>query len=372
MREPETSATGEYFPLRESFIGGMLTVLGAAQPNVVFSPHVIAATLNMLRLGSQGDTAAEISAALGPARPKLLHRDPVRPDSSATYLFSSRAWVQAGMVVNKTFMDVLRSGGSAIVHYVDFANSVEAARSAMNHAIARDTRGLITEAVPRGSIQQDSRLVLTTALYYKGLWSYPFPKSCTRREPFYPAGADQASIPVPMMRHTVRAEYLRSAGYEAALLAYRDSALSFGVLMPTESLDDLRFAISSAGVHAMLSDARSCELTIALPRFHVESMEELIPIFTQLGIRSAFGAAADFSPISSQAELRVDFMGHKVYVDVDEEGTEAAAVAASGLRPISRQAAEMIVNRPFVFAIIDMESGTTYFLGQVTHPATSL
>ncbi|HEX3924285.1 MAG TPA: serpin family protein [Streptosporangiaceae bacterium] len=90
------------------------------------------------------------------------------------------------------------------------------------------------------------------------------------------------------------------------------------------------------------------------------------------GRNNQYGATADFSPISSQAELRVDFMGHRVYVDVDEEGTEAAAVAASGLRPISRQAAEMIVNRPFVFAIIDMESGTTYFLGQVTHPATSL
>ena len=92
----------------------------------------------------------------------------------------------------------------------------------------------------------------------------------------------------------------------------------------------------------------------------------------QLGIRSAFGATADFSPIISQEKLRVSFIGHEVYVDVDEEGTEAAAVTASGLRPISRQAAEMIVNRPFVFAIIDMESGATYFLGQVTHPATSL
>jgi serpin B len=372
LREQDATADMEYLLLKESFIGDVLAVLAATQPNVVFSPHVIATTLNMLRLGSQGETAAEISAVLRSAHPKLLHREPVRPDSSATYLFSSRAWIHAGMVVNKNFMNALRRGESAMVQYVDFVNSTEAARSAMNHAIARDTGGLITEAVPPGSIRQDSRLVLASALYYKGLWSHPFPKSRTRREPFYPAGADQPSIPVPMMRHTMRAEYLRSDGYEAALLAYRDSVLSFGVLMPAESLDDLRSTISSAGLHAMLSDARSCELTIALPRFRVESSEELIPIFTHLGIRSAFDSTADFSPISSQEELRISFIGHTVYVDVDEEGTEAAAVAASGFRPISRQSAEMIVDRPFVFAIIDMESGTTYFLGQVTHPATSL
>jgi serpin B len=171
-----------------------------------------------------------------------------------------------------------------------------------------------------------------------------------------------------MMRHTLRAEYLRSSSYEAALLRYRDSALSLGIILPAGPLEYLLSRASSSGVHELLSDAIPCELTIAMPRFRIESSLELADVLARLGIRSAFDPSADFSGISSREPLKVSFMVHSTYVEVDEEGTEATAAVTSVFTPIARRTAEMTVNRPFLFAIVDMESGTTYFLGQVPCP----
>jgi serpin B len=356
--------------LREPVTGGLLSLLAADRANVVFSPRVIGAALNVLRLGSRGGTEAELSAALRPAPPGLANREPTRPDSAAVYASSTGVWVQAGVPVSDQFALAVRHQESAILRHLDFRDSPEPARAAINHAIARETRGLITGLVPRGAIRPDTRLALTNVIYYKGLWSHPFPKRNTREEPFYPGQGGRASIPVRMMRHTLRAGYLRADGYEAALLPYRDSALSFGVVLPAGSPRDLWPRISAAGVHGLLADARPYELTIALPRFRVESSAELAPVLGRLGIGAAFGPAADFSGVSAAESLRLGFMAHSAYVDVDEEGTEAAAAVASGFTPIARRTAELAVNRPFIFAIADMESGATYFLGQVTYPGT--
>ncbi|HMD95010.1 MAG TPA: serpin family protein [Trebonia sp.] len=354
--------------LREPVTAGMLSLLAAERANVVFSPRVIAAALNVLRLGSRGGTEAELSAALRPAPSGLAGSEPVRPDSAAVYAASTGVWVQAGVPVSDEFALAVRHQESAELRHLDFRNSPEPARAAINHAISRETRGLITEPVPRGAIRPDTRLALTNVIYYKGLWSHPFPKRNTRDEPFYPDRDGRAGIPVRMMRHTLRAGYLRADGYEAALLPYRDSALSFGIVLPAASPRDLWPLISGSGVHGLLADARPYELTIALPRFRVESSADLAAVLGRLGIGGAFGPAADFSGISPAEPLRVGFMAHSAYVDVDEEGTEAAAAVASGFTPIARRIAELVVNRPFIFAIVDMESAATYFLGQVAYP----
>lgn len=358
--------------LLESFTGGMLSVLARDQSNVIFSPYVIAAALNVLRLGSRGSTEAELSRALRPAPRELLYNEPIRQDYSATYISSNRVWIQTGVHVNDEFLVAVRQQESAILQYLDFMNSPESARSTINHTIAREMRGIITDLVPRSAVRQETRLALTNVIYYKGLWSNPFPKRNTRSQLFYSNGYGKPGIPIPMMRHTLRADYLSSNEYEAALLSYRDSALSFGIILPTESLEDLRSRVSSGGIHKLLSDVTPCELTIDLPKLRIESSLELAPVLAPLGIRSAFGSAADFSGISSSESVRINFMTHSAYIEVDEEGTEAAAAVATGFTPISRRSAEMIVDRPFIFAIIDIESGITYFLGQVTYPARSV
>jgi Serpin (serine protease inhibitor) len=198
---------------------------------------------------------------------------------------------------------VARRQASAVLQHVDFRSSPESARSAINLAISRETHALITESVPRGAVGPGTRLALTNVIYYKGLWSNPFPKRNTRTEPFYPKGAGQPAALVQMMRHTLRAEYLRSSSYEAALLRYRDSALSFGIILPAGPLEYLLSRASSSGVHELLSDAIPCELTIAMPRFRIESSLELADVLARLGIRSAFDPSADFSGISSREPL---------------------------------------------------------------------
>jgi serpin B len=175
-----------------------------------------------------------------------------------------------------------------------------------------------------------------------------------------------------MMHGSAARAYLRGDGYQAVLLPYRDASLAMAVVLPDGPLAALRPKIGAAGLGGLLAGTARHQVTLSMPRFRLESGFDLIPALRRLGVSEAFGEDADFSGITEAERLQIGAVAHKAYIDVDEQGTEAAAAtavimrASAVLRP--PPPVTMVVDRPFLFAIIDTATGLPLFLGQVTHP----
>ena len=366
-------------------------VLAPDAPDTVFSPASVASALRMALCGARGQTAAELARVLhlaGYAKPQDvaatgLGLTPARPGSgpggpgsgsgggSATFRAPNTVWIQSGFPLGAMFK--ARLDGAVTYAGADFAAASEAARAEINRVIADQTEGKITGLLQPGTITALTRLVLASAVYLKAAWTDPFPERATAGAPFYPDGPDDPALTVPMMRGTAPRAYLRGDGYQAVLLPYRDIGLAMAVLLPDGPLVTLRPKLAAAGLGGLLAGTARHQVTLSLPRFRLEAAFDLIPALRQLGVVAAFGGDADFGEITEAMPLQISAVAHKAFIDVDEQGTEAAAATAvvmsrmAAMRP--PPAVTMVVDRPFLFAIIDTATGLPVFLGQVSHPA---
>ena len=361
-------------------------VLAADAGDMVFSPASVASALRIALCGASGQTAAELARVLHlgkyPEPQNVaatgLRLMPARPGDgepgggSATFRAPATVWIQSGLRLSGSFQARVVTSGVTLAD-ADFAAAPEAARAEINRVIAEQTEGKITGLLPSGTVTALTRLVLASAVYLKAAWTDPFPERATADAPFYPDGPDGQALTVPTMHGTAPRAYLRGDGYQALLLPYRDIGLAMAVLLPDGPLAALRPKLAAAGLSGLLAGTGRHQVTLSLPRFRVEAAFDLIPALRRLGVVAAFGDDADFSEITSEAQLRIGAVAHKAYIDVDEQGTEAAAATAVVMRTAAAMRppplVTMVVDRPFLFAIIDTATGLPVFLGQVSHPA---
>ena len=359
----------------------LFQILTEDAADTVFSPASVASALRIALCGARGQTAAELARVLH------LDEDPKPQDAaaaglrqtltsggadggSATFRAPNTVWIQSGLPVSAAFEARLHDAVTSAA--ADFRAAPEAMRTEINRVIASQTEGKITGLLPSGAITALTRLVLASAVYLKAAWAEPFPERATADAPFYPDGRDQPALTVPMMGGSASRGYLRGDGYQAVLLPYRDINLAMAVLLPDGPPAALRPKLAAAGLGGLLAGAARHQVTLSLPRFRLEAAFNLIPALRRLGVAAAFGDNADFGEITEAAPLRIGAVAHKAYVDVDEHGTEAAAAtaviirAAAAMRP--PPAVTMVVDRPFLFAIVDGTTGLPLFLGQVSHP----
>ncbi|MBV9793039.1 MAG: serpin family protein [Actinobacteria bacterium] len=381
--------------------------LAAAGQDLVFSPSSVAAALELALLGARGSTADQLVAALhldGGGDPATAAEDglrllsgvvqsaggaapadggagdpasrPGRPtpaDSGtpATFRAPNSLWLQAGLPLEAAYRDQVRDAGAAIVRETDFRGAPQQARAEINDLIADQTAGKITNLLGADAVTADTRLVLANAVYLKARWAFPFAASDTRDAPFHPADGDP--IRVPTMHRTASLPYLRGDGYQAVLLPYKDqpgsTALAMAIVLPDGPLTEL----APPGLDPLLAAERQ-SVALALPKFRQRTRAPLIPVLRQLGVRDAFTDAADFTGITRAERLLINEVVHQAYIDVDEQGTEAAAATAIGMRAMAiRRGPDPIpftVDRPFLFAITDTSTGLPLFLGQVARPST--
>ena len=356
----------------------LFQILTEDAADTVFSPASVASALRIALCGARGQTAAELARVLRleddpepqDAAATGLRLAPASGSGSATFRAPNTVWIQAGLPVHAAFEARLHD--AVTLAAADFRAAPEATRTEINRVIASQTEGKITGLLPSGTITALTRLVLASAVYLKAAWTEPFPERATADAPFYPDGRDQPALTVPMMGGTASRAYLRGDGYQAVLLPYRDINLAMAVLLPDGPLAALRPKLAAAGLGGLLAGAARHQVTLSLPRFRLEAAFNLIPALRRLGVAAAFGDNADFGEITEAAPLRIGAVAHKAYVDVDEHGTEAAAAtavvirAAAAMRP--PPAVTMVVDRPFLFAIVDGTTGLPLFLGQVSHP----
>ena len=364
----------------EALGADLFQILTENAADTVFSPASVTSALRIALCGARGQTAAELARVLH------LDEDPKPQDAaaaglrltltsgagsgSATFRAPNTVWIQSGLPLHAAFKARLHD--AVTLAAADFRAAPEATRTEINQVIATQTEGKISGLLPSGTITALTRLVLASAVYLKAAWTDPFPERATADAPFYPDGRDQPALTVPMMHGTASRAYLRGDGYQAVLLPYRDINLAMAVLLPDGPPAALRPKLAAAGLGGLLAGASRHRVTLSLPRFRLEAAFNLIPALRRLGIVAAFGGDADFVEITEAAPLRIGAVAHKAYVDVDEQGTEAAAATAVVIRALAAMrpppAVTMVVDRPFLFAIVDSTTGLPLFLGQVSHP----
>jgi serpin B len=243
----------------------------------------------------------------------------------------------------------------------------DAARQRVNDWVDQETKGKIKDILPPGSIDPTTRMVLANAIYFKAAWQEPFREESTGPAAF--TRLDGSQIQVPTMHLYTGMRYSTGDGYQAVALPYKGNLAEMLIILPDRggfeafenSLDAARFA-------AVLSGMRSDVVQLSLPRFEFTDDLDLKPILSALGMPLAFDPdRADFSNITKAERLLVDKALHKAYVLVNESGTEAAAATVMNAVPASLPQ-EMSVDRPFIFVIRDVSTGTILFVGRVLNP----
>jgi serpin B len=262
---------------------------------------------------------------------------------------------------------------------VDFRRGAEAARAEINRWVSDRTKGRISDVLAPGSPDGGTRLVLVNAVYFKGKWRVPFDKDRTRDETFFLENGGE--VRVPLMHQSEHVGYRQGPGYQAITLPYQGTDLSLLVLLPDrrDGLGDLETKLSAAMINECLQVRGTSQVELFLPRFTITwGTVELGDALATLGMRLALTREADFSGVNGRAppdeeSLFLSSVFHKAFVDVNEEGTEAAAATAaemiaSGLYSRPPPVPIFRADHPFLFAICDGKTGAIIFLGRMLDP----
>lgn len=365
---------------------GQLRSHGGSQ---FFSPFSIRTAVLMTYCGAKGDTAAQMRAALRVSIPDdQLYRGcaalvrALATSGEAQVAIANAVWSQDGAAVEPAFLEQIARHFGGSWYTVNFRSGAAAARASINRWVSEQTAGKIVDLLGPGSPDPDSRLLVVNAAYFKAKWAWPFDSKDTRKEPFFLE--DGGQVRARLMRQTESFSYLRGPGYEAVTLAYQGTGLCMLVLVPDrrDGLASLETALSAAMIRDCLaSDSRPVHLV--LPRFKMTwGTVELREALIGLGMQLAFTPEADFSGISGGVlprgeALFLSSVCHKAFVEINEEGTEAAAATGGAMLlglPEPPEPAPLTVraDHPFLFAICDRASGAVIFLGRVLDPTQDI
>ncbi len=347
--------------------------------NVVFSPYSISSALAMTYDGARGETAQQMANVLHfPPDRKQLHpafrelNGALTKRSDGLELSIANAlWGQKGMTFHTEFLDATRTFYGAGVQEVDYIRAQPVALKTINNWVNRETRTKIPTILQPNDLTVDTRLVLTNAIYLKGQWATAFKKDATRPADFLRKPDD--SVLVPTMHHA-KAEFPYAAidGVEVLELPYRGNKASMVVILPGPSYDlaDLERSLSAEKLAVWLSKLHPAEMRVSLPRFKIELELRLNENLKKMGMPLAF--AGGFSGMTSEASLCISAVIHKALVEVDEEGTVAAAATAVVMGEKSeRRTTHFNANRPFIFLIRDRTTDSVLFVGRVTDPSAT-
>jgi serpin B len=279
-------------------------------------------------------------------------------DPQTRFTIANSIWYDQTFPFNASFLDESKQYFDAEVAGLDFTSP--SALTTINSWVDTQTNGKIPGILEQ--IDSDEVMFLVNAIYFKGTWVKQFDKSKTVDAPFY--AADATTSTVPMMSRAPGVLLTRNAEYSAVDLPYGNSAFTMTVVLPNGDIDAFAESFDEAKWNALLSSLRDNDVGVYLPRFRIEWKRLLNPDLERLGMRSAF-VDADFTRMSPLGRsLVITKVIQKTYVDVDEEGTEAAAATSVGIGPTSAPVS-FRADRPFLVVIRERFSGTILFIGKI-------
>jgi len=369
-----------------TFAFDLYQALREADGNLFYSPHSISLALAMTYAGARGETAQQMADTLD----FILPQNRLHPAFNSLDIQLGRRgegakgkdgegfrlnivnaiWGQKDYEFLSEFLDLLAVNYGAGLRILDFASAPEESRITINKWVSDRTEGRIEDLIPQGLIDTLTRLVLTNAIYFNAAWQYPFQEDMTEDGPFYLL--DGGEVIVPMMRQAESFGYAEGDGYQAVELPYDGGELSMVLLLPQAGhFEAFEGSLDTQQVDGIIGRLEHRQVTLAMPGFEFESSFGLKRTLTSMGMPLAFSGGADFSGMTGNRDLFIAEVVHKAFVSVDEAGTEAAAATAV-VMPMAmppEEPVEVTVNRPFVFLIHDIETGTILFVGRVVNPS---
>jgi serpin B len=357
--------------------------LRGTEGNQFFSPFSISTALAMTYAGACGGTADEMAKVLHftldpkrlhPAFRALLAQAVGRGKKAPQYQLSvaNALWGQKGYGFLPEFLKTTRDSYGAVLKEVDFVGDAPQAVRVINEWVELQTRDKIKGVLRPDDLSENTRLVLTNAIYFKGNWLHKFLKKGTRPEAFHVT--TDHSIKAPMMHRKGVCRHVAANDFQILELPYAGEHLAMLILLPkkTDGLPELEKHLSATWLAEQVARLRQAEAIVSLPRFKLTRRYDLVKALSTMGISSAFDpTAADFSGMSgSTRKLFVSAVIHKAFVEVNEEGTEAAAatVVAEDAGADEPEPVQFRADHPFVFLIRDNRSGSILFLGRVANP----
>ena len=369
-------------PANNAFALDLYGRLAAAKgDNLFFSPSSIQTALAMTCAGARGDTAGQMAKVLRlPAGSESIHKDfgDFLKDLNGAggkrgydLSVANALWGQKGYKFLPDFLNLLKSDYGAGLRQVDFKHNGEAARQTINAWVEKVTRDEIKDLIGQGVLTVYTRLVLANAIYFKGTWADQFDKKATIDQPFHLSSTQYSNV--PMMRRTGHYGYTESNYFQALELPYAGNELSMIILLPrrVDGLTGLEHNLTPAHLSELLGQLTGQKVIVSIPKFKLETQFELASTLESMGMVAPF-KNADFSGMTGKKDLSISNVIHKAFVDVNEEGTEAAA--ATGVVMTRAMAGPptpppvFTADHPFFFVIRDNKSGAFLFMGRLMAP----
>ncbi|MBN2703021.1 MAG: outer membrane lipoprotein-sorting protein [Pontiellaceae bacterium] len=342
--------------------------LAAEEGNLFFSPYSISSALAMTYGGARGETAEQMNSALHFGGPDITHPafsylrrslNRVQEKENVQLAVANALWPQKDYTFSADYLALTRTHYDSSIHPVDYKADTEGARKAINTWVEDQTNDKIKDLIGEGALNPLTRLTLVNAIYFKGNWAEQFDPENTREASFHLSAEE--SVQVPMMSLTTGFKLAQNEKMQALELPYQGGDLSMIILLSNEG-EKLEW------VDPTTLQFNEMEVMVRLPKFKMETAFTLNDTLTQMGMNDAFSDKADFSGMTGAPnDLYIGEVLHKAFIEVNEEGTEAAAATAvvMKLRGIPQQ---FIVDRPFLFCIRENTTGTILFIGRVMNP----
>ncbi|XP_076713980.1 serpin B9-like isoform X2 [Callospermophilus lateralis] len=360
----------------------VLKMLCQDQPsqNVFFSPLSISSALGMVLLGANGNTKVQMAQAMSLNTEEDIHKgfqmlltQVNKPGSKYLLTTANRLFGEKTCDFLSTFRESCLQFYHAELELLSFAEATEKSREHINTWVSKETKGKIPELLPMGSIDEQVRLILVNAIYFQGTWYKPFDKSSTKEMPFK---VNQEERPVQMMWKEAYFNYvyISEAQTQVLELPYAGKMLSMIILLPDKDVDlsvvENNLTFEKFIAWTKTASLQNTEVEVLLPRFKLQGDYDMESVLQRLGMVDAFQQGqADFSAMSTETGLCLSKVVHKSVVEVNEEGTEAAAATNIDIVGYCDSCSPTFcADHPFLFFIRHNESNTVLFCGRFSSP----
>jgi serpin B len=357
--------------------------LSRKEGNIIFSPSSLSTALAMTYGGARGETAEQMAKALHftlgqdrlhPAFSTLTRElQKHDPKKNAELHTANALWGQKGLGFRPEFLRLTREHYGADLYQANFQGDPDGARQAINNWVLERTKSKIKDLLRPEDVHEYTQLILVNAAYFQAAWWVPFSKAQTKDASFFLTAKDRVSAPT--MRGGGHFGYFKDADLEGLALPYRGYTLSMIVLQPrqVDGLAQLEKSLTTARFKEWLTKFQPHIVDVSLPKFRVTARFQLKRELAGLGMSLTFSSRANFTGITSEATLTLGDVIHQGFIQVDEQGTEAAGATAILMpQPVAQYpGATFRADRPFLFLIQDHNTGVVLFVGRVTDPSAN-
>lgn len=346
------------------------------ESNIFFSPYSISVALGMTYEGAKGETAEEIQSVFYFPEDKNIRQSSFakiynqinKVDKKYKLHTANALWAQKDYKFLEEYINTIEKYYVGKVTNVDFINATEDARVIINKWVEEQTNNKIKDLIPAGVLNTLTRLVLTNAIYFKGLWIKQFDKEETRKEDF--KVSPEKTVKVDMMSITGEEfNYFETEEIQILELLYEGEDLSMLIILPKENdLNSLEDSFSLEKLYELRNNLGEQKVDVYIPKFKFETKYFMVKTLEEMGMPTAFSMDADFSGMDGTTDLFIANVIHQAFVDVNEEGTEAAAATGVVMELKAAMPTVFCADHPFIFMIQERETGNILFLGRVIDP----